>query len=59
MAPIHLTVRVVRPWWLPAVVWLAKQWFGWKSFCLDRDLTDAELAPFVEWYGRQLRAVVD
>lgn len=59
MAAINVTVRVVKPWWLPAAVYLAKQWFGWKAFFLDRVLTDAELAPFVDWYGRQLRAVVD
>ncbi|MGX1801863.1 hypothetical protein ACWIDJ_06000 [Brevundimonas naejangsanensis] len=59
MAPIQVTVRVVRPWWLPVVVYLAKQWFGWKAFCLDREGADAELAAFADWYGRQLRAVVD
>lgn len=35
MAPIHLTVRVKKPWWLPVAVCLAKHWFGWKAFLLD------------------------
>lgn len=59
MAYLKITVRIVKPWWLPVAVYLARQWFGWRAFLLNRELTDAELRPFVDWYGQQFRTVID
>lgn len=57
MAQIVASLRVVTPWWMPVAVFAAKQWFGWRAFFLGRELTDDELAAFVEWWGRHIKVV--
>lgn len=59
MPEITVNLRVVKPWWLPLATKLAVWALGSRAFVLGREISDAEMQPFVEWYGQQLRVVAD
>lgn len=58
MAEVNLTVRVVKPIWLPLAVFFIKFIAALRVMFTGETLTDQKLREIGDWYARQLRIVV-
>lgn len=59
MQQVTVTLRVIKPWWMPLAVrlWIASLFV--RGLFARREVTDADLKPFLDWMNGHIRVVAD